>query len=603
MSDTDFPLDPDDPRVTAYALDEMHDAGARAGFEQILAHSPEARAMVEEIRALSGQLIAEYDEERRLAQAEPSNVIPLPGRRRAPWAGQLLRMAATLAVLGIAGVLLAPYLRGPRAVQMPVMSDARIEDGAVDQKRMLTSKKTVLSPQTVDGMRAPATVARSGVASQMAIPYGALNAPISSFSPSFEVSVNGKLDRTAPARRVEKENPIADDGSDLQKAPRAVREYVGALKPSVENSMSAVTAAVPPAAAPAAPASVASNAMGGGGAGGAGARATGTFILGDMPANAKDAFFQNRYATSDVNGADQSSVGTLRRTKAASETRATGQSSLDASGFISSADAPVATFAIAFNPDRQQSLGIASAAQKVEHERTIAGKTLSEFPFGDAPPAPNGPHGLAVRAESASCPWAPDHRLIRIAFKGRDPAAAPGETLQVQVKFNPAEVAAYRAAGGASSIIQLNAWQEATVLYEVALAKASQEEVKDEVLERLPVDRPAAIAQTARLRELRTPGLLTVAVQPAAVTGAMLSDTLVDEVAAEDLSSASADFKFAAAVAAYDLSTQAPRDKGLPNLELAIQLAQEGLGKDPGGYRAAFLSMLRRQTHTGGGDD
>ena len=48
---------PEDPRLTAYALDEMTPAG-RAKFELILQHDSVAQKMVEEIRA-TGALLAD----------------------------------------------------------------------------------------------------------------------------------------------------------------------------------------------------------------------------------------------------------------------------------------------------------------------------------------------------------------------------------------------------------------------------------------------------------------------------------------------------------------------------------------------------------------
>ena len=54
---------------------------------------------------------------------------------------------------------------------------------------------------------------------------------------------------------------------------------------------------------------------------------------------------------------------------------------------------------------------------------------LNYFRYDD--PAPAGDDPLAVRLESASCPWQPGHRLLRVALKGRDIAAAsrPGTSL------------------------------------------------------------------------------------------------------------------------------------------------------------------------------
>ena len=54
---------------------------------------------------------------------------------------------------------------------------------------------------------------------------------------------------------------------------------------------------------------------------------------------------------------------------------------------------------------------------------------LNYFRYDD--PAPAGDDPLAVRLESAACPWQPDHRLLRVALKGRDivAAARPGTSL------------------------------------------------------------------------------------------------------------------------------------------------------------------------------
>ena len=45
--------------------------------------------------------------------------------------------------------------------------------------------------------------------------------------------------------------------------------------------------------------------------------------------------------------------------------------------------------------------------------------------------------------EVAACPWAPEHRLVRIGLKGREPVRNAG----IQVAFNPAQVGEYRLIG------------------------------------------------------------------------------------------------------------------------------------------------------------
>src|SRR5258708_313600 len=51
-------LSPDDPRLTAYALDEL-DSNERAVVEAALVDAPEMRVIVEEIRAAAGLLETE----------------------------------------------------------------------------------------------------------------------------------------------------------------------------------------------------------------------------------------------------------------------------------------------------------------------------------------------------------------------------------------------------------------------------------------------------------------------------------------------------------------------------------------------------------------
>ena len=52
-----MPFDPDDPRLTAYALGELDDA-ERVEFEAFIAESDEARRFIEETRA-TARLLAE----------------------------------------------------------------------------------------------------------------------------------------------------------------------------------------------------------------------------------------------------------------------------------------------------------------------------------------------------------------------------------------------------------------------------------------------------------------------------------------------------------------------------------------------------------------
>lgn len=98
--------------------------------------------------------------------------------------------------------------------------------------------------------------------------------------------------------------------------------------------------------------------------------------------------------------------------------------------FRSADESPLSTFAIdvdtasytvvrRFINDRQR-----PPADAVRLE-----EMLNYFRYDDPAPADGDP--LAVRLESASCPWQPRHRLLRVALKGREIAAAarPGTSL------------------------------------------------------------------------------------------------------------------------------------------------------------------------------
>ena len=102
-----FPFDPDDPRLTAYALDEADEADRRA-VEAMLGGAAQARAEGERTQAFARLLSAEYTRENEAylaARPEPAagtNVLPFPGVARSRWrrgAAPWLAVAAGLALM------------------------------------------------------------------------------------------------------------------------------------------------------------------------------------------------------------------------------------------------------------------------------------------------------------------------------------------------------------------------------------------------------------------------------------------------------------------------------------------------------------------------
>ena len=117
-------FDPEDPKLTAYALGELRDPAERAEVEFLLQQSPEARQTMKEIKDITEGLTAEYDQERLAATAESAdtktaNVIDLPDRPEARRVGYLRPLLAAAAVLLVAGWLAFAWRKGTLAREAP----------------------------------------------------------------------------------------------------------------------------------------------------------------------------------------------------------------------------------------------------------------------------------------------------------------------------------------------------------------------------------------------------------------------------------------------------------------------------------------------------
>jgi Ca-activated chloride channel homolog len=94
----------DDPKLTAYALDELSGA-EKAAIETAVATSSEAQEFVRELRLLSGNLRAEYEAEREAHPIPHTNIVPL-AQRDEPWStSQRLALAAAIALFAVIGVV------------------------------------------------------------------------------------------------------------------------------------------------------------------------------------------------------------------------------------------------------------------------------------------------------------------------------------------------------------------------------------------------------------------------------------------------------------------------------------------------------------------
>jgi secreted protein with Ig-like and vWFA domain len=176
--------------------------------------------------------------------------------------------------------------------------------------------------------------------------------------------------------------------------------------------------------------------------------------------------------------------------------------------------------------------------------------------------------------------------------------------VKIQVEFNPAQVQAYRLIGYENRLLakedfnndkvdagEIGAGHTVTALYEVVPTGIA-----------LPVEVPAVDALKyqkteagagSRKQEAQQGELLTVKIrykEPAGEVSNLLEFPLRDTgVRLED---ASADFKFAAAVAGFGMVLRDSPHKGSLTLADISALGRAGLGSDAGGYRNEFLGLV-----------
>ncbi|MCA8974449.1 MAG: von Willebrand factor type A domain-containing protein [Planctomycetes bacterium] len=140
------------------------------------------------------------------------------------------------------------------------------------------------------------------------------------------------------------------------------------------------------------------------------------------PATKESAFDSNRW-----NSAIGLGGGARGGTRGGSRARATAPPGtetyehFDENGFVGVGDQPLSTFAIDVdgaswsNIRRFLESGRLPPADAVRVEECV-----NWFRYGDAAPAADAEHPIAVHTEIGACPWAGEHRLLRIALRTRD---------------------------------------------------------------------------------------------------------------------------------------------------------------------------------------
>ncbi|MCC6910274.1 MAG: VWA domain-containing protein [Phycisphaerales bacterium] len=187
-------------------------------------------------------------------------------------------------------------------------------------------------------------------------------------------------------------------------------------------------------------------------------------------------------------------------------------------------------------------------------------------------------------------------------------AASTLETIakdvKIQVEFNPAAVAGYRLIGYENRALadrdfnddrkdagDIGAGHSVTALYEIVPAGRPVPWGVDPLRYQRPAGEPEFVTSE---QGLESGELCTVKLrykQPDGVTSRYLEVPVRDGEL--DWRQASADFRWAAAVAAFGMTLRDSIGRGDADFDLALELAGEARGLDEAGYRAEFMSLVR----------
>ncbi len=185
--------------------------------------------------------------------------------------------------------------------------------------------------------------------------------------------------------------------------------------------------------------------------------------------------------------------------------------------------------------------------------------------------------------------------------------------VKIQVEFNPARVASYRLVGYENRALadrdfrddtkdagEIGAGHGVTALYEIKLVgdNTAGDVGGAEPLKYQPQPKPMPAAQPAPAPEADADvsrELLTVKLrykEPDGDTSRLIEVPLADP--GNGFEEASANLRFASAVAAFGMILRGSEHTGGATLPMVAKMAAGALGTDDGGYRAEFLDLVRR---------
>jgi Ca-activated chloride channel homolog len=440
----------DDPRLAAYALGEMNDAG-RAAFEAELAElqatDPAAKtaveAEIESIRAVATTLTGELKADADVAWAShPSlasagehgrDVRATTSRRRAVrW---ILAAAASVVVAGIVYRTVSPQFQIAYAASQKLAAgesdgQTRMADppsgnlgtairGGAEQLGWKLASNAASAPASpkemqfgqaitggkdankLNGVRLPALDAAGKALSSGHVPgsffdrqYSRLDKNDSVMSPDADgdgIADNKLAPVVAAGMMAESRNEVAIAEDQLQRARKLIEGRTENVDASVRLGVSAGT-----------PTDAEKKLV------------DRMMAEGEGVARFKDASGRGRSEAQEKELRDSLLVVIREQQRTSAESYA----AIHDNTFLDPRSSPLSTFGIDVDTASYSNIRrYLESGQRPPADAVRIEELVNYFPTHDAPPTDGRP--FAVRMEVAACPWQPEHRLVRVALKGQ----------------------------------------------------------------------------------------------------------------------------------------------------------------------------------------
>ncbi|MCE9610492.1 MAG: von Willebrand factor type A domain-containing protein [Chthoniobacter sp.] len=406
-------MNTDDPKFTAHLLGELDEltAAERAEIEALIRADASAAAAAAETQALAARLRLELQREEAQpltaaqratvlaasapgARVESAKVIPFPRR---------LTVLSAIAACLIVGVSIALIFRAMDA-----------ERNAADR----TMAKSETPPQpTIDLAQPPSPEPQSatGVPEAPALTNPSLLADAKSNATSDSPSTE------MPRMMAKKSPPVARVQFEPANAPGSAPVLAAAPAPPAPDSLVAARPTAPFALRPASPAPSRGVAETKGRiAGGGGAMPRGDYakLKAGAPRSvgvlAEERFYDRLDKSDEVGGKDGE---TIRRPSEPGNTEAF--DAITDNAFLAVRENPLSTFSIDVDTASYAIVRRFLNDRQLPPKGAVRIEELLNY-FTYRYPQPEGDAPFSATMEVATCPWTPEHRLVRIGLKGRE---------------------------------------------------------------------------------------------------------------------------------------------------------------------------------------